>query len=155
MKKTLLLVTVISLLLGSCNFINRTFNKKKRQREFLEQMRQDSIAKARMDSIQMAEELQRQLEQDRLDSLRLAEEAELAKRINKYHIIAGSFKIKSNANSFAKHMECEGYESRILDGKSGFTYVSIGAFDTFASAANMVKQIRDEGQYIVWIHHPN
>jgi len=155
MKNILLLTIVTALMLSSCNFLERTFNKKKRQRELLEQMRLDSIAKAKADSIQMAEELQRQLEQARLDSIRLAEEAELAKRLTRYHVIAGSFKVLSNAQSFAKNLSCDGFEPQILEGKSGYTYVSVGAYESFSNAANMVREIRDNGKYIVWIHRPN
>ncbi len=154
MKNILLLAVVTALLLSSCNFLDRTFNKKKRQRELLEQMRLDSIAQARADSIQMAEELQWQLEQARLDSIRLAEEAELAKKLNKYYVIAGSFKVPSNAQSFAKSLSCDGYKPQILEGKSGYSYVSVGSYETLASAGKMVRDIRDGGKYIVWIHRP-
>lgn len=156
MKKGIIFITLLALLLGSCNFFDRTFNKKKRQRELLEQQRiQDSIRNAEIDSIKQAEEFQRQLEQARIDSLRMVEEAALAKKSNKYHVIAGSFKVPQNAESFAKQMDCEGYQTAVLDGKAGFSYVSVGAFDSFASAANLVKQIRDEGKYKAWIRKPN
>ncbi len=154
MKKLLLIVLSMALFIGSCNFIDNTFNKKKKMRELAEKARLDSIAKAVADSIQMAEELQRQLEQARLDSLQKAEEEALARAKRKYHVIAGSFKIPGNADKYAKAMLCKGYEPEILEGKNGFTYVSIGNFETLASAANLVKQIRDEGEFVVWIHHP-
>ena len=154
MKKLLLIVLSTSLLLGSCNFIGNTFNKKKKQRELAEKARLDSIAWAKADSIQKAEELQLQLEQARLDSLQKAEEAELAKAKQKYYVIAGSFKIPNNATKYAKTMSCKGYDSEIIEGKNGFKYVSVGSFKTFASAANLVKQIRDNDEFVVWIHYP-
>ena len=155
MKKLLLILLSMSLILGSCNFFDNTFNKKKKQRELAELARLDSIAKAKADSIQMVEELQRQKEQARLDSLQKAEEEALArKRRRRYHVIAGSFKIPANANTYSKTMSCKGYDSQVLEGRNGFKYVSVGNFETFASAANLVKQIRDEGEFIVWIHYP-
>ena len=155
MKKLLLIVLSFTLLLGSCNFFDNAFNKKKKQRELAEKARLESIARAKADSIQLAEELQMQLEQARLDSLRKAEEAALARANRKYHVIAGSFKVPENADKYAKTMSCKGYDSQILEGKNGFKYVSIGAYNTFASAANMVKQVRDQGEFIVWIHYPS
>ena len=52
----------------------------------------------------------------------------------RYHIIAGSFQIESNAIRYQEDMRTRGYNAVILTRGTGYHYVSIKAFETRAEA---------------------
>lgn len=52
----------------------------------------------------------------------------------RYHIIAGSFQVESNAIRFQEDMRSRGYNAVILTRGTGYHYVSVKAFETRAEA---------------------
>ena len=64
-------------------------------------------------------------------------------------LVAGSFKVQANAESYQKTLQAEGYSTEIILAKNNLYWVSIGSFNTLAEAqrqANQVSAKRD-----VWI----
>jgi nucleoid DNA-binding protein len=63
-----------------------------------------------------------------------------------YHVIAGSFKVESNATNFVKKMKAEGYQSELVGVRNGFHFVSFSSHETKAQAYSEFNKIRQQGK---------
>jgi cell division protein FtsN len=149
MKKILLLLFVISLGLSSCKFIKTKILKKKQPVDTM------AAYEARLDSIREAEtRYLQELEQARLDSIAQAEaETEALQNANKYHVISGSFRTPSYADSYLQKMINNGYAgSKILQANNGFNLVSIASASNMRAALSELRQIKNQTEMELWVY---
>jgi len=64
-------------------------------------------------------------------------------------LVAGSFKVQSNAINFEKTLQAEGYSCEIILAKNQLYWVTIGSFDTMAEAQRQANQTT--AKHEVWI----
>ena len=68
-----------------------------------------------------------------------------------YHIIAGSFRVRSNAQQYRNQLSKKGYTSEILENDSLFR-ISVKSFDKKEDALVELYQMRDEGNLkSIWL----
>ncbi len=162
MKRYITLLIVSTLLLSGCEFIRTKILGKpsKAELEALEQYRLDSI---RQDSIMKAEmsTVEDSVRKAREDSIAKADSIAEAKRKldaererNKYHVISGSFKTESYAKNYKQSMISEyGYDhSKIVEASNGFNLVSIAQYPSYGSA---LSQARSIDNFEVWVYVDN
>ena len=58
-----------------------------------------------------------------------------------FHIIAGSFKVESNATNYVETLKKQGYDSQIVGVRNGFHFVSFSSHETQAQANAEFKKI--------------
>ena len=156
-KNLFLFIIVIAIAFSGCKW----FQKDEKSQEEIEAARQariDSIAKAKADSLRKVEqELQKKqaaLEKEAAEEQKKQEQA----RINAqkpYHVIIGSFKNASYADRYAKKMENEGFKTTIIQSDNGFNMVSVGSHQSLNRAARQLTDIREGGNYQVWVYKRN
>ncbi|MFC2087649.1 SPOR domain-containing protein [Bacteroidota bacterium] len=155
MKKSILILFAVTITITGCDFLekNLKFLRKNKEKELLEQMRLDSIAKAREDSLKRAEELFQQRQQAKFDSMRIAMEEKKLKEAKPFHVITGSFKQMKYAEDHVKTWTNKGYEPEIIKGQNDFNLVSIGAYNTYGNALAKVKKLREETEeFEYWVY---
>ena len=64
-------------------------------------------------------------------------------------LVAGAFRIQSNAEAFQKTLQAEGFTTEIIFTKNQLYWVSIGSFDTLAEAQRQANQVRSK--HDVWV----
>lgn len=152
MRKIFIPVILITILTGSCRFIEEKgwFG---RGTDTLETYyaKQDSIRIA--DSIRQQEEALRTLEQARLDSIRAVERAEMERLARfKYHIIVGSFKTPEFADRYSDYFSGMGYQTEILFNEYQFNLVSAKAFENLNEALRQLEHFRDTVELEAWLY---
>jgi cell division protein FtsN len=156
MKRTIEIIIFVLLVsaLGGCNLFNKKSKEQEAARVAAERARIDSIARAKADSLKRVEARIRQ-KQARLDSIKRAKEEARLKAQSRFHVIVGSFKTPSYADSYAKKMANEGFSPKIIKAPNGFNLVSVGGYETYASALDKVRDFRENGRYEVWVYDKN
>lgn len=150
-----ILITLIILSTSSCKFIKEKgwFGKSEPDTMAVWLARQDSIRLA--DSIKAAEERARAAEQARIDSIEAAEQAqrEYEERF-KYHIIVGSFLTPEYADDYLEYYKSLGYtDAQIIEGPSQrFNLVSAEAHDNLSRALNRLYQYQDTVEFAAWVY---
>ena len=141
---------------GGCKYFDKGKNKKKQQQEVVDPA---AAQKAREDSARLA--LEQEAERVRLareqavqDSIRQVKEREAQFR---FHVIIGSFKVPSNAESWEQEVRQMGFKNtKIIDGPNGFTLVSVGSFDTYSKAFNEIDRINysaeEDEPWELWVY---
>jgi cell division protein FtsN len=151
MHRLIFIVIAITMLISGCDFVKKV-NPFARKADTMElyQQRQDSIRRAELLRRQQ-EEARR--EQVRADSIRKAREAE-AERLSalRYHLIVGAFKTPAYADEFQKKMLAQGHDSRIIMSENNFHLVTIKSLDNYREAVNEWKDIRNQGEHLVWLY---
>ncbi len=149
-KLPLFLVLVIAV--TSCKFIEeKGWFKKGADTLAVYQARMDSIRVA--DSINKVLEAERMIEQARLDSIRIIEEAERERLARfKYHIIVGSFKTPEYADQYSEYYRKMGYGTEILFNEYDFNVVSARAFDNIGEALVQLEHFRDTVELEAWLY---
>lgn len=69
-----------------------------------------------------------------------------------FHLIAGSFKIESNAINFVEKLKKDGYNSELIGVRNGYHFVSFSSHETKAQAVQALNQIKKTNEQ-VWILH--
>jgi nucleoid DNA-binding protein len=70
----------------------------------------------------------------------------------KFHLVAGSFSVEANADKMVQKMKSEGFNAeKFVTSKSNFFYVSYGAYDNRAEAAQEMDRIKATGKENIWI----
>lgn len=156
MKRLILMLVALAFVAGGCKFFDKGKNKKKQQQEVVDPA---AAQKAREDSIRIAQEqeaerLRMAREQAIQDSIRQVKEREAQFR---FHVIIGSFKVPSNAESWEQEVRQMGFKNtKIIDGPNGFTLVSVGSFDTYSKAFNEIDRINysaeEEEPWELWVY---
>jgi len=67
-----------------------------------------------------------------------------------FHLIAGSFKVESNAINFVEKLKKDGYSSEIVGVRNGYHFVSFSSHETRAQAVQAMNQIKKTNEQ-VWI----
>lgn len=118
-----------------------------------EQVAVDSAAikarQAKEDSIRMAQKRQDSIEKARRDSIQKAE-ALKKKNQKKYYLVAGSFKMKKYANMFVEKLRSEGYDSEIFMQRRGFYRVSYNSYVDRQKAFNEYRRMKNQ-DIQVWV----
>lgn len=152
MQKLIIIVLAITLLISGCDFIKKV-NPFAKQEDTMEeyQQRQDSIRRAELLKKQREEAI---LQQAIADSMRRAQEAEAEsmKPANRYHLIVGAFKTPSYARGFNEKISAQGHDSKIIQSDNNFNLVTIKSFDNYRTAVNEWREIRNEGEHLVWLY---
>lgn len=96
----------------------------------------------------------------RLDKTAAAGTAEIDERTNRattavseglnYHVIAGCFSIKENAENLVKDMRSKGFQASIFDHKGGLYRVSVGDYSTSELAEQKLGEFKSQG-FSGWI----
>lgn len=141
---------------GGCKYFDKGKNKKKQQQEVVDPA---AAQKAREDSARLAQEQESERvrlarEQAVQDSIRQVKEREAQFR---FHVIIGSFKVPSNAESWEQEVRQMGFKNtKIIDGPNGFTLVSVGSFDTYSKAFNEIDRINysaeEDEPWELWVY---
>lgn len=63
-----------------------------------------------------------------------------------YHIIAGCFSVKSNAENLVKELTSQGYSAAILDKSKGLHRVTAGGYDSRDAANSALDQLKGSGK---------
>ncbi|MFC2138672.1 SPOR domain-containing protein, partial [Bacteroidota bacterium] len=71
------------------------------------------------------------------------------KQVNKYFIVAGSFKSLINAKEFANNLEKQGFTTQIIDGN--LYRVSIGGFATKSEAQQELNELKSTATPSLWV----
>ncbi len=87
---------------------------------------------------------------DTLPEPEIVEEAPVEQVEKRFFIIAGSFKVPSNAERFNQKLIAEGYQSQIVIRKNGFHTVSYDQFETKQEALQAYRKYRQTNDQ-VWI----
>ncbi|MBR7067681.1 MAG: SPOR domain-containing protein [Bacteroidales bacterium] len=157
MKKLVLMFVALAVVAGGCKYFDKGKNKKKAKQEKV--VDPAAAEKAREDSIRIAQEQEaeriRVARQEAIqDSIRQVKEREAQFR---FHVIIGSFKVPSNAESWEREVRQMGFkDTKIIDGPNGFTLVSVGSFDTYSKAFNEIDRINynaeEEEPWELWVY---
>ncbi len=152
MQKLIIIVLTLTLVTSGCDFV-------KRVNPFARKVDTMEIYQQRQDSIRRAELLRRQQEearreQARADSIRKAREAEeeLLKSVGRYHLIVGAFKTPAYAEDFHQKMLAQGNDSRIIMSANNFHLVTIRSLDNYNTAVREWREIRSQGEHLVWLY---
>ncbi len=78
-------------------------------------------------------------------------EKSVEKKKKVFHLIAGSFKFKENAQKLASRAQRRGFNTHILKADNGFYRVSIGQYKAVNTARKFLNRIRQKGTYKVWL----
>ena len=62
-----------------------------------------------------------------------------------YHVIAGCFSVRSNADNLVKDLKSQGFSATILDKSNGLTRVSAGGYSSRDEANSGLDQLRNTG----------
>ena len=149
MHKPILIVLMIALLTGGCDFIDK-INPFAQSVDTLEiyRQRQDSIRRAALLERQLEEARRERVAAERADSLLNATEAsERLRNANRYHLIVGSFKTSSYASLFNERIRNQGHDSRILMSENRFHMVTIKSLGDRRSAVNELRALWNTGEY--------
>jgi nucleoid DNA-binding protein len=98
------------------------------------QMVNDSIAKAKQDSIKKAEELK-------------------MKNQKKYYLVAGSFKTRKYAERFVTKLNSEGYNAEIFMERHGFFRVSYNSYVDRQQAFNEYRRMKNQNIQVWVLRH--
>lgn len=74
-----------------------------------------------------------------------------ANRTGQYHIIAGSFKVPSNAVNYEKVLIDQGYKAKNIGSINGFHMVAIQSFPTLREATTAIDEVRSNVAEGAWI----
>ncbi|MBQ9470125.1 MAG: SPOR domain-containing protein [Bacteroidales bacterium] len=156
MKRLVLMFVALAFVAGGCKYFDKGKNKKKQQQEVVDPA---AAQKAREDSARLAQEQEAERvrlarEQAVQDSIRQVKEREAQFR---FHVIIGSFKVPSNAESWEQEVRQMGFKNtKIIDGPNGFTLVSVGSFDTYSKAFNEIDRINysaeEDEPWELWVY---
>jgi nucleoid DNA-binding protein len=80
----------------------------------------------------------------------VVEEAPVDENVKKFYLIAGSFKVPSNAERFNKKLIGEGFESDVIVRKNGYHCVSLKTFYTWNDVVAEWRKMKDTNPG-VWI----
>jgi cell division protein FtsN len=144
MKRIIIPILLISLLASGCKFFGGKKEETKVDTMIAWQAKQDSLG-----AIQAAIAAKEQAVQDSLARV----QAELAKF--KFHVIIGSFKVPTNADSWQQEVIKMGFnDAKIIDSDNGFKLVSISAYDTYSKAFNEINRINEgkEEPTELWVY---
>lgn len=169
MKRIALFFFIISpFLFSQCDFIKTRILGQDSDTTSAYQERLDSIrradsirkAKARKDSLRRLDSIREAKEQARKDSLARLDSIRKAKKKqkkNQYHIISGSFKTPSYAESYKDRMinHYNYSQTKILQSKNNFNLVAIKSFPRYNEALRDLKDIRRKGHFQVWMYKSN
>ena len=101
-----------------------------------------------VDSTRIADSLKRVAEQQKAREKEAALEAAAAKAAQKFFLIAGSFQSRENAEKRQKELQAQGYESEIIDRKTGpntdFYKVSYKGFADRHEAFEALKNAKEQ-----------
>ena len=149
--KKLISLLILFIAVTSCKFIEeKGWFKKDADTLAAYQARMDSIRIA--DSINKVLEAERIIEQARFDSIRAAEQAEAERLARfKYHIIVGSFKTPEYADRYSEYYSGMGYETEILFNEYQFHVVSAKATDDLNEALRQLENFRDTVELEAWL----
>jgi len=156
MKRLMSLTIIMAFLLltGSCKFIKEKgwFGKSKADTMAVWLARQDSIRIA--DSIRAEEARQRVAEQARIDSIQAAEQAqrEWEERF-RYHIIVGGFLTPEYADDYLEYYRSMGYDAKIIEGPDErFRLISAEVHDNLSRARKRLYQYQDTVDFEAWLY---
>ncbi len=79
----------------------------------------------------------------------------VSKQSRTYHLIAGSFKDKSNAKQLAKEAKRRGFRVKLIEGPEDFKRVSIGNYKSGSKAREFLNRIHQKGIFKVWLLEKN
>jgi len=68
-----------------------------------------------------------------------------------YYIIAGSFKLYSNAQSLNQKLKAKGFDSKILEPYAQYNRVTVKQFNTVAEAKAALPALRSQIDQTLWI----
>lgn len=138
----------------SCKFIKEKgwFGKSKGDTMAVWLARQDSI---RLADANKAEEARlRAVEQARIDSVQAAEQAqrEWEERF-KYHIIVGGFLTPEYAEDYLEYYRSMGYNANMIQGpEERFRLISAEVHDNLSSARKRLYQYQDTVDFEAWLY---
>jgi len=154
MKAAITVFLSLIMLTSSCKFIKEKgwFGKSKADTMAVWLARQDSIRVA--DSIQVEINKMMALEQARLDSIQAAEQAQREWEARfKYHIIVGSFLTPEFAVDHLNYYQSMGYNAQIIDGPNNrFRLVSAEVHENINSALKRLYQYQDTVEFESWLY---
>jgi hypothetical protein len=155
MKKTLYIALPVIMLftLSSCDWFNSTFLGKPSKKEIAdrekEKARRDSLARVEMENRVLEAELdalddyQEETGRSNTDELR-----------NRYYIVVGCFKVRSNADRMMSLVQNNGFQPKMIRFKNGFSCVSAVSFpDVHVAYNEMYKMLRfDFAPEDIWVY---
>jgi hypothetical protein len=144
MKRIIVPILILSLLAGGCKYFPGKKDTKKVDTMAIWQAKQDSLGKIQAAIAEKEKAVQ--------DSLQRIQDA-LAKL--KFHVIIGSFKVPTNADSWQQEVGKMGFNgAKIIDSDNGFKLVSIGAYETYSKAFTEIGRINEgkEQPTELWIY---
>lgn len=154
MQRFLFILLIVSLSLGSCDFVKKInpFSKEADNSMEVYQRQQDSLK--RVEALKVQQDMARR-EQAQADSIRLMQQQQEAERerMERYHLIVGAFKTPDYARSFHNAITSQGHQSKILMSANDFHLVTISSTDNYRSAVNEWIAIRNQGEHQeVWLY---
>ena len=151
---TILVVIGIIVILGVAGglfYLNYDEWTGKAERERLEQ---EKIEEEKRRELELLAEEEKEKEAQRIqDSIRIAEEEAAKQKLlnqKKYYLVAGSFKVRSNADRFSDQLKSQGYSnSEVFMESHGFWRVSFNSFverrEAFTEYQNLRNRIYKSG----------
>jgi cell division protein FtsN len=154
MQRFSLILLIVSLSLGSCDFVKKInpFSKEADNSMEIYQRQQDSLQRA--EALRVQQESAR-LEQAQADSIRMVQQQKEAERLRmeRYHLVVGAFKTPDYARTFHNEILSQGHPSKILMSENDFHLVTIKSTDNYRSAVNDWIAIRNQGEHQeVWLY---
>lgn len=139
---------LIGMVVTSCSL----FQKPSMTKEEIDAMKAEN--QALKSQVAGAKELEDQLALTRMQvdeaMLKLANCEEAAK--SKVHIIVGAFKRSSNADEYAKKIQGDGYDGKILAGPYSFNLVTAGSYESINAALNSLPDVRSSVVETAWLY---
>ncbi len=151
MRNLTIIFLTISFFITGCDFFEKVnpFTTKADTLEY-HQHQADSIRRAEI--LRSQQEAARR-ERERADSISKLQKAEAElKALNRYHLIVGAFKTPSYAKRFNEKMLAQGHDSRIIMSHNDFHLVTIKSLDDYNTAVNQWREIRQQGEHLVWLY---
>ncbi len=156
MKKFLFVILSLSMLLSlnSCDWFNSTILGKPSKAEIAKKIRMEN---ARKDSLANLEQEALQLRQQQEAEAAAAAQLE-AERNQRYHVLVGCFKVKSNADRMMAKLSSKGFHPIALEFRSGFTCISAQSFSDIHVAYNAMNALMKNSDFCpgdVWVYDSN
>lgn len=85
------------------------------------------------------------------EEVAVEEPAQIDPNARMFYVVAGSFMEAKYADAYSQKLTSEGYTTRVVVGRSGFNYVTLGAFETRPEAVSMMREQRNQFAEQLWI----
>ncbi len=88
----------------------------------------------------------------KIDSIKKMMDENQTFQNNRFHMIAGSFRVPGNAQNYMQKMKSNGYQASVLSNPNGLQMVSVKSYNNLRTAVTEIEKFRQELGVPAWIY---